>query len=295
MGQLLEQVVNGLQLGFVYALIAVGYTMVYGIIKLINFAHGDVIMVGAFVTFFGLVRGIPWPVAILAAMVACAVLGVIIERLAYRPLREKGAPRIAALITAIGVSLFLENFASLHIAFGPDHRQFPEVIPHIQWKLAGVTVTSIQVLIIVSTLLLVAILQLVVYRTKIGKAMRAVSLDMDAARLMGINVNQVIAFTFAVGSALAAAAGALLAAAYPQIWPYMGIMPGLKAFTAAVLGGIGSIPGALLGAVLMGQAEVLTAAYLTTDFKDAVAFALLILVLLVRPAGLLGKAGPEKV
>jgi len=295
MGQLLEQVVNGLQLGFVYALIAVGYTMVYGIIKLINFAHGDVIMVGAFVTFFGLVRGIPWPVAILAAMVACAVLGVIIERLAYRPLREKGAPRIAALITAIGVSLFLENFASLHIAFGPDHRQFPEVIPHIQWKLAGMTVTSIQVLIIVSTLLLVAILQLVVYRTKIGKAMRAVSLDMDAARLMGINVNQVIAFTFAVGSALAAAAGALLAAAYPQIWPYMGIMPGLKAFTAAVLGSIGSIPGALLGAVLMGQAEVLTAAYLTTDFKDAVAFALLILVLLVRPAGLLGKAGPEKV
>lgn len=295
MGQLAEQVVNGLQLGFVYALIAVGYTMVYGIIKLINFAHGDVIMVGAFVTFFGLVRGIPWPVAILIGMIVCAALGVVIERLAYRPLREKGAPRIAALITAIGVSLFLENFASLRIAFGPDYRQFPAMITRMQWNVFGVTISSIQVLIVSITIVLVLILQVVVYRTKIGKAMRAVSMDMDAARLMGINVNMVIAFTFAIGSALAAAAGALLAAAYPQIWPYMGIMPGLKAFTAAVLGGIGSIPGALLGAVLMGQAEVLTAAYLTTDFKDAVAFALLILVLLVRPAGLLGKAGPEKV
>ncbi|MFO7274589.1 MAG: branched-chain amino acid ABC transporter permease [Symbiobacteriaceae bacterium] len=295
MGQLAEQVVNGLQLGFVYALIAVGYTMVYGIIKLINFAHGDVIMVGAFVTFFGLVRGIPWPVAILIGMAVCAILGMVIERLAYRPLRVKGAPRIAALITAIGVSLFIENFASLRIAFGPDYRQFPAMVPRVQWNVLGVTISSVQVLIVCVTLALVLILQLVVYRTKIGKAMRAVALDMDAARLMGINVDRVIAFTFAIGSALAAAAGALLAAAYPQIWPYMGIMPGLKAFTAAVLGGIGSIPGALLGAVLMGQAEVLTAAYITTDFRDAVAFALLILVLLVRPAGLLGKAGPEKV
>ncbi len=295
MGQLAEQVVNGLQLGFVYALIAVGYTMVYGIIKLINFAHGDVIMVGAFVTFFGLVRGIPWPAAILTGMATCALLGVVIERLAYRPLRVKGAPRIAALITAIGVSLFLENFASLRIAFGPDHRQFPAMVTRLQWNVFGVTISSVQVLIAGVTIALVLILQLVVYRTKIGKAMRAVALDMDAARLMGINVDRVIAFTFAIGSALAAAAGALWAAAYPQIWPYMGITPGLKAFTAAVLGGIGSIPGALLGAVLMGQAEVLTAAYITTDFRDAVAFALLILVLLVRPAGLLGKAGPEKV
>lgn len=294
MGQLLEQVVNGLQLGFVYALIAVGYTMVYGIIKLINFAHGDVIMVGAFVTFFGLTR-LPWPVAILVGMATCAVLGVVIERLAYRPLREKGAPRIAALITAIGVSLFIENFASLKIIFGPDYRRFPTMIPERQWQVAGVTINSVQVLIFALVLVLVAILQFVVHRTKIGKAMRAVSLDMDAARLMGIDVNRVIAFTFALGSALAAAAGALLAAAYPQIWPYMGIMPGLKAFTAAVLGGIGSIPGALLGAVLMGQAEVLTAAYITTDFRDAIAFALLIVVLLIRPAGLLGKSGPEKV
>ncbi|BAD39807.1 branched-chain amino acid ABC transporter permease [Symbiobacterium thermophilum] len=295
MGQFAEQVVNGLQLGFVYALIAVGYTMVYGIIKLINFAHGDVIMVGAFVTFFGLVRGIPWPAAILTGMATCALLGVVIERLAYRPLRVKGAPRIAALITAIGVSLFLENFASLRIAFGPDHRQFPAMVTRLQWNVFGVTISSVQVLIAGVTIVLVLILQLVVYRTKIGKAMRAVALDLDAARLMGINVDRVIAFTFAIGSALAAAAGALWAAAYPQIWPYMGIPPGLKAFTAAVLGGIGSIPGALLGAVLMGQAEVLTAAYITTDFRDAVAFALLILVLLVRPAGLLGKAGPEKV
>lgn len=296
MGQLLEQVVNGLQLGFVYALIAVGYTMVYGIIKLINFAHGDVFMVGAFVTFFGFaVWQLPWPVAILLGMLACAVLGVLIERLAYRPLREKGAPRIAALITAIGVSLFIENFASLKIAFGPDYRRFPAMIPEQQWNIGGVTISSVQVLVIVTVILLVATLQFVVYRTKIGKAMRAVSLDMDAARLMGIDVNRVIAFTFAIGSALAAAAGALFAAAYPQIWPYMGIMPGLKAFTAAVLGGIGSIPGALLGAVMMGQAEVLTAAYITTDYRDAIAFSILIVVLLFRPAGLLGKSGPEKV
>lgn len=296
MGQLLEQVLNGLQLGFVYALIAVGYTMIYGIIKLINFAHGDVFMVGAFVAYFGFTAWhLPWPIAILVAMAACAVFGMGIERLAYRPLRAKGAPKIAALITAIGVSFFIEYFTSLSFVFGPDYRIVPRVLPEHQWQLGGVVISSVQVLVMATVIVLVLVLQFVVYRTKVGKAMRAVSQDMDAARLMGIDVNRVISYTFALGSALAAAAGALFAMAYPQIHPFMGIMPGLKAFTAAVLGGIGSIPGALLGAIIMGQVEVLTAAYITTDFRDAIAFSILILVLLFRPTGLLGKTGAEKV
>ncbi|MFB5084439.1 branched-chain amino acid ABC transporter permease [Symbiobacterium thermophilum] len=296
MEHLLEQTLNGLQLGFVYALIAVGYTMVYGIIKLINFAHGDVFMVGAFLAYFGFTSwGLPWPVAMLVSMAGCAVLGVGIERLAYRPLRARGAPRIAALITAIGVSLFIEYFTSLNFVFGSDYRNVPRVLPDRRWELGGITVTNVQLLVLVTVLVLVASLQFVVYRTRVGKAMRAVAQDTDAARLMGIDVDRIIACTFALGSALAAAAGALFAVAYPQIHPFMGIMPGLKAFTAAVLGGIGSIPGALLGALVMGQVEVLTAAYVTTDFRDAIAFALLILVLLLRPTGLLGKTAPEKV
>jgi branched-chain amino acid transport system permease protein len=292
----MEQILNGLQLGFVYALIAVGYTMVYGIIKLINFAHGDVFMVGAFVAFFGFAAWhLPWPLAILVSMAICAALGVTIERLAYQPLRKKGAPRIAALITAIGVSLFIEYFSSLKFVFGPNFRVVPKMVADVQWHLGPVTVSSVQVLVMGVVLLLVLLLQWIVYKTKVGKAMRAVALDQDAALLMGINVDRIISYTFAIGSALAAAAGALFAMAYPQIFPFMGIMPGLKAFTAAVLGGIGNLPGALLGALIMGQAEVLTAAYITTDYRDAIAFSILILVLLVRPAGLLGKAGPEKV
>jgi branched-chain amino acid transport system permease protein len=294
--RLLEQLINGLSLGFVYALIALGYTMVYGIVRLINFAHGDVFMVGAFLGFYGFTAwGLPWPIAILVAMVGCAVLGMTIERLAYRPLRQKGAPRIAALITAIGVSLFLEYFFSLKFAFGPNFRVVTTPFKTIQWSIGGIGVSNMQVLVIVSVPLILALLQFVVYRTKVGKAMRAVSFDQDAARLMGINVDQVISFTFAIGSALAAVAGVLFALAYPQIHPFMGIMPGLKAFTAAVLGGIGNIPGAVLGALIMGQAEVLTAGYITTDYKDAIAFSILILVLLVKPAGLLGRSGPEKV
>jgi branched-chain amino acid transport system permease protein len=294
--RLLEQLINGLQLGFVYALIALGYTMVYGIVRLINFAHGDVFMVGAFLGFFGFTYWhLPWYVAILVAMVGCAVLGMVIERAAYRPLRQKGAPRIAALITAIGVSLFLEYFFSLKFAFGPNFRVVTPPFQSVQWNLGGIKISNMQVLVIVSVPLILLLLQFVVYRTKIGKAMRAVSFDQDAARLMGINVDMVISFTFAIGSALAAVAGVLFALAYPQIYPFMGIMPGLKAFTAAVLGGIGNIPGAVLGALIMGQAEVLTAGYITTDFKDAIAFAILIVVLLVKPAGLLGKSGPEKV
>jgi len=294
MHYLLQQIVNGLQLGLIYALIALGYTMVYGIIKLINFAHGDVFMVGAFLGYYGFaVYHLPFYLAVVIAMVGCAILGVTIEFLAYRPLRY--APRIAALITAIGVSLFLEYFSSLKLAFGPDYRTVPRPFAEVQWRIAGTTITNTQVIVAVVVALLLAFLQFLIYRTKTGKAMRAVSYDHDAARLMGINVNTIISFTFGIGSALAAAGGALYAVAYPQIWPFMGIMPGLKAFTAAVLGGIGNVPGAVLGSLLMGQIEVLTAGFISSNFRDLIAFSVLILVLLIRPAGLLGQAGPEKV
>lgn len=292
---MLEQLINGLQLGFVYALIALGYTMVYGIIRLINFAHGDVFMVGAYLFFFGIQRGLPWPIAVVASMVGAALLGMAIERLAYRPLREKGAPRIAALITAIGVSLFLEYFTSLKQVFTANFRVVPRPFEDQVFRVFGASISLVQILVIAVVIVLLLALQYVVRRTRVGKAMRAVSVDQDAARLMGIDVDRVISYTFGIGSALAAAAGALFALAYSQIFPFMGVMPGLKAFTAAVLGGIGSIPGAVLGALIMGEAEVLTAAYISSDYRDAIAFSLLIVVLLLRPAGLLGKAGPEKV
>lgn len=290
----LQQVINGLQLGFVYALIALGYTMVYGIVRLINFAHGDVFMVGAFAGFFAIsVLQLNFILAILLAMVVCLVLGVTIERFAYRPLRR--APKIAALITAIGVSIFLEYFTSLRFVFGPNYRQFPRPFEVTSWNLAGVSISSILVIIVIVALVLVLALQFIVTRTKTGMAMRAVSFDHDTARLMGINVDFIISVTFAIGSALAGAGGVLFAIAYPQIHPFMGIMPGLKAFVAAVLGGIGIIPGALLGSLIMGQAEVMTAGYVSSTLRDAVAFGILIIVLLVRPTGLLGKSGIEKV
>ena len=290
----LQQVVNGLQLGSVYALIALGYTMVYGIVRLINFAHGDVFMVGAFAGFFALSAfGWGFLPAILLAMVCCMVLGVTIERLAYRPLRR--APKIAALITAIGVSLFLEYFTSLKFIFGPNFRMFPRPFEVTTWNLGGVAVSSNLVIILAVSLVLVTGLQFIVTRTKIGMAMRAVSFDHDAARLMGIDVDRIISITFAIGSALAGAGGVLYAIAYPQVNPFMGIMPGLKAFVAAVLGGIGIIPGALLGSIIMGQAEVLTMGYVSTTMRDAVAFGILIIALLLRPSGLLGKSGVEKV
>ncbi len=293
-GYLAQQVINGLQLGLVYALIALGYTMVYGIIRLINFAHGDVFMVGAFVGFFMISAFhqsfLP---AIVAAIVVCMVLAVAIERFAYRPLRS--APRIASLITAIGVSIFLEYFTSLKFVFGPNIRTFPRPFEVVSWNLGGFTVTNIQVIVLGTTLFMLALLQYVVYRTKMGMAMRGVSYDFDTAKLMGINVDVVVSFTFALGSALAGAGGVLFAIAYPQVQPFMGIMPGLKAFVAAVLGGIGIIPGAMLGALIMGQAEVLTAAFVSTTWKDAVAFAILILVLMIKPTGLLGKRGTDKV
>lgn len=290
----LEQVLNGLQLGLMYALIALGYTMVYGIIQLINFAHGDVFMVGAFLGYFGFaVWGLPLPAAILLAMVACATLGVTIERVAYRPLRY--APKIAALISAIGVSLFLEYFSSLKFVFGPNYRVVPRPFAEVNWKIAGLTVTNIQVIVFVVVVAMLVLLQFLIYRTKIGMAMRTVAVDHNAARLMGVNVDNVISFTFAIGSAFAALGGILYAIAYPQIHPFMGIMPGLKAFTAAVLGGIGIIPGAVLGALIMGQVETLTAAYISSQLRDAIAFAILILVLLFRPKGLLGRTETEKV
>ena len=293
MSTLFEQFINGLSLGSVYAVIALGYTMVYGIIRLINFAHGDVFMVGAFLGYFGFKYwGMPWPVATAMSMVVCGALGVGIERLAYRPLRY--APRIAALISAIGVSFFIEYFSSLKFVFGPNYRLVDQPFEVVNWKVFGATISNVQVAIMVTVLVMLVFMQLIVYRTKLGKAMRAVSFDHDAARLMGVNVDTVISFTFGVGSALAAAGGVLYAIAYPQIYPFMGIMPGLKAFTAAVLGGIGIVPGAVLGSFIMGEVDVFAGSFLS-QYRDAISFAILIIVLLFRPTGLLGKRTAEKV
>lgn len=277
-----------------YALIALGYTMVYGVVKLINFAHGDVFMVGAFVGYFGFNQwGMSVPLAILTSMVVCAILGVVIERIAYRPLRY--APKIAALISALGVSLFLEYFSSLKFVFGPNFRVVQRPFEEIHWSFWGITITNIQVSVALTVLIMLLALQYLIYKTKIGMAMRTVSVDHNAARLMGVNVDTTISMTFAIGSAFAAAGGVLYAIAYPQIHPFMGIMPGLKAFTAAVLGGIGIIPGAVLGAIIMGQVETLTSAFLSSQLRDAIAFTILILVLLIRPTGILGRNEPDKV
>ncbi len=290
----LQQLINGLQLGFVYALIALGYTMVYGIVRLINFAHGDVFMVGAYLGFFSIASWrLPFPVAIVVAMVGCALLGVLIERLAYKPLRR--APRISSLITAIGVSLFLEYFTSLKFVFGPYFRAYPRPFTVRTYDLGGVNISNIQIIVFGVALVLMVALTLFVNRTRTGLAMRAVSFDHQTAALMGINVDNVISITFGIGAALAGAGGVLYGIAYPQIHPFMGIMPGLKAFVAAVLGGIGIIPGAMLGAVIMGVVEKLTEVYISSTLRDAGAFAILIIVLLVRPSGLLGKKQGEKV
>ncbi|MGE5455057.1 MAG: branched-chain amino acid ABC transporter permease, partial [Methylocystaceae bacterium] len=274
--------------------IALGYTMVYGIIKLINFAHGDVFMVGAFMGYFSFsFWGCSIPTSIIIAMVICSVLGIVIEKLAYRPLRY--APRIAALISALGVSLFLEYFSSLSFVFGPNFRVVTAPFKVIHYNLGWLHITNIQLFIFGTVVIMLLGLQYLVYWTKTGIAMRTVAFDHDAARLMGINVDYIISMTFGIGSALAGAGGVLFAIAYPQIHPFMGIMPGLKAFTAAVLGGIGSIPGAVLGSLIMGQAEILTAAYISSQLKDAIAFSILIIVLLIRPTGILGRSGREKV
>ncbi|MBF8258501.1 MAG: ABC-type transporter, integral membrane subunit [Actinobacteria bacterium] len=290
----LQQVLNGLQIGFVYALIALGYTMVYGIVRLINFAHGDVFMVGAFIGLYAIESlQLPLSVVFLLAMTGSALLAITMERVAYRPLRE--APKIAALITAIGVSLFLEYFTALRQVFGPNYYSFPRPFAVFSWEIGGISVTNIQGIIFIVTLCSLALLWYTVHRTRIGKAMRAVSHDHVTAGLMGVNVDLVISFTFGLGAALAGIGGVLYGIAYPQVNTFMGVMPGLKAFTAAVLGGIGSIPGAVLGALIMGQSETLTAAYLSSAYRDGIAFVILIAVLLLRPTGILGVRGTEKV
>ncbi|MDI3327332.1 MAG: branched-chain amino acid ABC transporter permease [Alicyclobacillaceae bacterium] len=287
-----QQLVNGISLGSIYALIALGYTMVYGVIKLINFAHGDVFMVGAFVAYFaytGLHLGFIG--SLIVSMAACALLGVLIERFAYRPLRQ--STRIAALITAIGVSLFLENAGI--IAVGAQARGYPDMLPGSPFQVGGVTISTKQVEIILLAVLLMVLLQFIVHRTKIGKAMRAVAFDQDAARMMGIDVDRTISYTFAIGSALAAAAGVVYGAYYSAVDPLMGIMPGLKAFIAAVVGGIGIIPGAMVGGLVLGLIETAVQSFGFSLWRDAAAFALLILILLVKPEGLFGRHAREKV
>ncbi|WP_338472030.1 branched-chain amino acid ABC transporter permease [Niallia sp. XMNu-256] len=291
--EILQQVVNGISLGSIYALIALGYTMVYGIVKLINFAHGDVFMIGSFVGFFSItVLEIGLFPALILSMVICAIFGVLIERIAYKPLRN--ATRIAALITAIGVSLFIENgFIYLR---GAQPVAYPgDVLPVKNIELFGISISSQSLSILGISVALMILLQFIVYKTKIGKAMRAVSLDYDAARLMGINVNNTISATFAIGSALAGAAGVIFGLYYIKIDPLMGIIPGLKAFIAAVLGGIGIIPGAMVGGLLLGVIESLVSAAGFSLWRDGVAFIVLILILIFRPSGLFGKNAKEKV
>lgn len=291
-----QAIIDGLRLGFMYALIALGYTMVYGIVRLINFAHGDVFMVGSFTSFYAITRyGWSFVPAILLAMLVCTVLNVVIERVAYKPLRN--APRIASLITAIGVSFFLEYFTALRFVFSADFITYERPFEVVVWDIGGVLISNITVIIVGITLFLLLSLQFIIRRTKIGKAMRAAALDKPAARLMGINVDAVISFTFALGAALAGAAGVLYAIAFPQIHTFMGIMPGLKAFVAAVLGGIGSIPGAFVGSLLMGTTDVLVVSFLPmgSRLRDLIAFLILILVFLIKPTGIFGEPQAEKV
>ena len=294
--EFLQQLLNGLSLGAIYALIALGYTMVYGVLRFINFAHSDVFMVGAFIGYyFGKIVpvGTLWGglLVLAGAMLGCALLGMLIERLVYRPLRP--APTLNVLITAIGVSLLLEYSGQL--VFGAAPRTFPAIFPSANFHLGELTISSNQLFVIGVSIILMVFLQFVVFRTKIGTAMRAVSLNPKAAQLVGVNIDIVISFTFALGSALAGAGGILYALNYPSIDPLMGVMPGLKAFVAAILGGIGNIPGAALGGLLLGTVETFVGGSQWSTYKDAIAFAVLIVILLFRPAGLLGKFTVEKV
>ncbi len=289
-----QHLANGISLGGVYALIAIGYTMVYGILRLINFAHGDIVMMGAYFAFYGVALFVlPWYVSFLLAIVLTLILGVTIERVAYRPLRN--VPRISALISTIGVSLLLENVAI--VVFGGRPKAFPRPEMFAQkWFFGDVMVLSLTLyIIIISVVLLVAIFYLV-YKTKMGRAMRAVAKDFETARLMGININQVISFTFAVGSALAAAGAIMWSMKFPQLLPLMGVVPGLKCFTAAVLGGIGSVPGAMLGGFILGVGEIMIVALLPelAGWKYGFAYSILILILLLKPTGLFGKEIEEK-
>ena len=288
----IEQLINGLRTGSIYALIAIGYTMVYGIAKMINFAHGDIIMVGAYALYFSIsMLGLPVPIALLITVIICGVLGVMIEKVAYKPLRS--APPLAVLITAIGMSFFLQS-ASLLI-FGSTPIPFQSVIPNVNISIGPVVISSITVVTLIVTAIAMILLTLFVNKTKLGSAMRAVSEDKGAAELMGINVNSTISMTFAIGSALAAVAGVLYICQYQSMKPTLGALPGIKAFVAAVLGGIGSIPGAMIGGILLGLIESVSKAYISTELADAIVFGVLIVVLLFRPSGLLGKKKIVKV
>ncbi|MEI6286054.1 MAG: branched-chain amino acid ABC transporter permease [Bacillota bacterium] len=290
--QIVQQCVNGIMLGSIYALLALGYTMVYGIIRLINFAHGDIFMVGAYVCFFAITTfHLPFFAALIVAMILSAALGVLIEKIAYKPLRN--APRIAVLISAIGVSLLLEYGGVALLTAQP--RFFPPALGEVIFDIGGIIINGPQIIILAVSVVLMIALTYVIKFTTVGKAMRAVSFDAEAASLMGINPNRIISATFAIGSALAAAAGGLIGAYYNSIDPLMGVMPGIKAFVAAVLGGIGIMPGAMLGGVILGVVESFVSGFWSSTYRDVVAFAILIIILIVKPAGLLGKYRGEKV
>lgn len=292
--EFLVYLINGISLGSIYAIIALGYTMVYGIARMLNFAHGDIIMIGGYVAFLTFTSlNLSTILSIVLSVVVCAILGVTIERLAYKPLRQ--ASSLSVLITAIGVSYFLKNSAQL--IFGAENKMFPNMLPkgNVVLFAGKLTISYLTIITILTCLIVMACLTLFVQKTKIGKAMRACSEDKGAASLMGINVNKTISLTFAIGSGLAAIASVLLCVTYPSLSPSLGSMPGIKAFTAAVFGGIGSIPGAFVGGLLLGIIENLTKAYISTQLSDAIVFGVLIVVLLIRPTGLLGKKRREKV
>ena len=287
----LQQALNALQLGSIYALIALGYTLVYGILTMINFAHGDVFMIGAFFCFLAAVYlGLPFVPTLLLTMLGAALLGVVIERLAYKPLRH--APRVSAIITALGVGIFLENFT---LALAPYPKNIPALLENVTWDLGGVSLSSLQVIIILLSLGLMFVLDYVVHRTPVGMAMRAISWDKTFVPLMGVPLDLIISITFAIGAGLAGAAGTMYALAYPVIDPYMGIMVGWKAFISAVVGGIGNIRGAMIGAFILGGVEIMVTAFFPSTYRDFVAFTLLMLLIVVRPYGILGQPRTQKV
>lgn len=291
MAYIFQQILNALQLGSIYALIALGYTMVYGILTMINFAHGDLFMVGAFFCFLiAVYLKLSFVPTLLLSMLGVAFLGVVIERLAYKPLRN--APRVSAIITALGVGLFLENFT---LALAPYPKHIPQLLDNVTWTVGSLSISSLQVLVIVLSLILMLILDFIVQRTKAGMAMRAISWDKTIVPLMGVPVNKIISFTFAIGTGLGGAAGMMYGLAYPVIDPYMGIMVGWKAFISAVVGGIGNIRGAMIGGFILGAVEIMVAAFFPSTYRDFVAFTLLLILLIVRPYGILGKPQPQKV